>query len=96
MSYELFIHPRVHAEAKKIMVHRELDRPGKGESFLQELDRCISRIKIRPGAFLKRKGNIRHAFLHKLKYRIAFRVEGKRIMILEIRHTSRKPTRYGP
>ncbi len=96
MTYELFIHPRVHVEAEKIRVYRERERPGSGVAFIQELDRCLSAIKIRPGSFQKRKGNFRHALLQKLKYRIAFRVEADRIMILEIRHTDRKPSRFGP
>ncbi len=94
--HELVIHPRVTREKTKIYAYRETARKGSGERFLTSLMECYQLIMSNPFVFQVRKGNIRHAHLKKLKFRLAYKINGQSIMVLELRHTSRKPSRYGP
>ncbi len=96
MKYELVIHPRVTQEKAKIYVYRESDGKGSGEKFLNAVTECYSMIMAHPHRWQIRRGRIRHAHVEGFSYRLAFRIEGSRILILELRHTSRKPSRFGP
>jgi len=54
-------------------------------------------IKADPYGFQLRKGGYRHAMLHRLKYRVVFEVEGNKVFVYQVRHTSRKPSKkFGP
>ncbi|MBK8339538.1 MAG: hypothetical protein IPK99_05805 [Flavobacteriales bacterium] len=44
-----------------------------------------------------RKEPFRHAQLHRLKYRVVFKVEGTLVLVVQVRHTSRKVSeKQGP
>jgi hypothetical protein len=97
MMYTLVVRPSVTAEAARVYAYREAERPGSGEHFLEALGNCYARIKASPFGFQVRRGEYRHAMLHRLKYRVVFRVKGDHIFVVQVRHTSRKGSkRFGP
>jgi len=97
MTYHLVVKPSATAEASKVYAYREAERPGSGDRFLEALRDCYDQIKVNPFGFQVRKGEYRHAMLHRLKYRVVFRVKGDHIFVVQVRHTSRKVSkRYGP
>ncbi len=96
MIYSIKFDPSVPKKARRIYAHLERERIGLGEKFFKELIECYSSIKTGPKFFQKRKGNFRHAFLRTMKYRIVFDLEEGTAYVYELRHTSRKPSRYGP
>jgi plasmid stabilization system protein ParE len=97
MNFALDIHPRVTQEAERIHAYQEEERTGSGERFLNALDACFDSILMNPFGYQVRKGEFRYAYLHRLKYRVVFRVKGDRIFVVQVRHTSRKPSkRFGP
>jgi len=97
MTFKLVVRPGVTAEASRIFVYREAQVRGSGIRFVDGLKECFARIKTNPYGFQVRRGEYRHAMLTKLKYRVVFRVEGPRIYVVQVRHTSRKPSkRFGP
>lgn len=97
MKYTLELYPRVIQEAATIYRSRERERKGSGDRFIVALMDCYERIKIHPFGYQVRKGEFRHALLHRLKYRLVYKVHGSVVYVLQVRHTSRKPSKkFGP
>jgi hypothetical protein len=97
MTYSLVIRPSVTAEVAKVYAYREQEKKGGGVRFLEALSKCYTDIKVNPYRYAVRKGEYRHAMLGRLKYRVVFRVKGDSIYVVQVRHTSRKPSRmFGP
>ncbi|MBL7950904.1 MAG: type II toxin-antitoxin system RelE/ParE family toxin [Flavobacteriales bacterium] len=82
---------------RKVYLYREGEKKGSGDKFIDALVACYADIKTAPYAYQLRRGGYRHALLHKLKYRVAFDVEGNTVFVYQVRHTSRKPSKkFGP
>ncbi len=97
MTYVLIIEPSVTREVRKIYSYRENDRPGSGLRFFTALNECYDRITENPFCCQLRKGDFRHVMLRKLKYRLVYRIHGATVYVVQVRHTSRKPSkRFGP
>lgn len=97
MTYVLRIDPQVTEEAKRIHDQRETERHGSGARFAQALDDCFELLEQNPLAYQLRKGEYRHLQLHRLKYRLVYRVKGTVVYVVQLRHTSRRPSkRFGP
>lgn len=98
MKYGLRILPSVTKEARRIHVYREMNQGmGAGGRFMEALGRFYDDILANPYGHTVRKAPFRHAMLHWLKYRVVYKVEGPVVSVVQVRHTSRKPSkRYGP
>jgi mRNA-degrading endonuclease RelE of RelBE toxin-antitoxin system len=97
MNYTLELDPRVIQEAAKIYRFREGERKGSGDRFIIALVDCYARVKANPFGHQVRKGEFRHVALHRLKYRLVYRIHGSVVYVLQVRHTSRKPSKkFGP
>jgi plasmid stabilization system protein ParE len=97
MKYTLDLDPRAVKEAAEIYAYRERERKGSGERFILALMDSYAQIKAHPYGYQKRKGEFRHVTLHKLKYRLVYRVSGSVVYVVQVRHTSRKPgKKFGP
>jgi len=97
MKYTLELDPRAVKEAAEIYIYREGDKKGSGERFIDALVDCYTRIKANPYSYQKRKGEFQLAILHKLKYRLVHRIHGSVVYVVQVRHTSRKPSKkFGP
>ncbi len=98
MKYRLDIAPRVSREVAEIHLYRERKQgKGSGVRFLQALNECYDLILTNPHGCQIRKDPFRHAMLGRLKYRVVYKVEGDLVSVVQVRHTSRKPSRkFGP
>ncbi|MBK7382883.1 MAG: type II toxin-antitoxin system RelE/ParE family toxin [Flavobacteriales bacterium] len=97
MKYSLEVAPSVTRQASRVYIHRETERKGAGERFVAALAECYAAIKANPYGYQLRKGNFRHAQLRRLFYRVVYEVEGDRIYVHQLRHTSRRVSRrFGP
>lgn len=97
MRYTLDLDPRAVEEATAIHRYREQEKPGSGDRFIVALLKCYARIKTNPYGCQVRKGEFRHVMLDKLKYRLVYRIHGSVVYVVQVRHTSRKPSRkFGP
>ena len=97
MKYTLDVHPRVIKEAAAIYAYREAERKGSGERFIDALIAAYARITSNPYGCQVRFGEFRHVMLARLKYRLVYRVHGSAVYVVQVRHTSRKPSkRFGP
>ena len=97
MKYSLDVAPSVIKEARKIYHYRECDKKGSGDRFVDALVACYEKIVANPYGCQIRKDVFRHVMLHRLKYRLVYTVEGQLASVVQVRHTSRKPSkRFGP
>ncbi len=97
MRYTLEVAPSVTRDASRIYAYREGERKGAGERFIKALIECYTQIRSNPYGFQVRKEPFRHAHLHRLKYRVVFKVEGTLVLVVQVRHTSRKVSKkHGP
>ena len=97
MKHRLDVAPSVIKEARKIYLYREKSNRGSGERFILALLECYARIKANPHGCQVRKDPFRYVTLHRLKYRLVYKVEGELVSVVQVRHTSRKPSKkFGP
>ena len=97
MSHELRIRPRAIAEAQAIVAYEEQRSRSRAERFLNELEACYRYVEQNPLGFQVRYKQFRHAMVKGFRYRIVYAVVGDRIIVYQIRHTSRRPSkRFGP
>ena len=98
MKYRLEVSPKVHLEVAEIYLYREKHHgKGTGDRFLKALQDRYKDILSNPHGHQIRKDPYRYAMLHKLKYRVVFEVDDKTVVVYQVRHTSRKPSKkFGP
>lgn len=69
----------------------ELELPGLGARFKEEVKRGIHRICEYPDAWAKEKNDVRRYLLHKFPYKILYSIEVDYIYIIAIGHCHRRP-----
>jgi len=69
----------------------ELEMPGLGARFREEVKRGIRRIRAYPDAWAKEKDDVRRCLLHKFPYKILYSIEENYIYIIAIAHFHRCP-----
>ncbi|GBD88766.1 plasmid stabilization system protein [bacterium BMS3Abin03] len=78
-------------ELNDAAAYYELEYPGLGKRFKEEIKKSIQRITEHPRAWSIERGIIRRALLHKSPYKILYSIEKDHILILAIAHQHRKP-----
>ena len=66
-------------------------RPGLGERFLTEVESCVQEIATSPGRHPKYFKDVCRCVMTQFPYGIYYRVEGEKIRILAVAHSSRHP-----
>jgi plasmid stabilization system protein ParE len=69
----------------------ELEVPGLGIRFKNEVKKAIRRIREYPLAWSKEQDSIRRCLLHKFPYKIIYSIENDYIYIIAIAHCHRRP-----
>jgi plasmid stabilization system protein ParE len=69
----------------------DLEQPGLGKRFRNEVKQGIRRIRDYPIAWSKEKGDVRRYVLHKFPYKILYSIEDGYIYIIAIAHGHRRP-----
>lgn len=69
----------------------ELEVPGLGKRFREEVKHGLRRICDYPRAWTREKGNVRRYILHKFPYKILYSIEDDYIYIIAIAHGHRRP-----
>jgi len=96
MSYTVQVLPEATEEVGEIFAYYEGEKPGLGHRFQQVLNECYRSLALNPSR-PKRKGDFRHAMVHKFPYRVVYEVREQLVIVYQVRHTSRKPhPRFGP
>ena len=96
MSFTVVIRAAAQAEAAEAFLWYEERSEGLGVRFTDALRSCFDRLAVNPN-FQVRKGGFRHIMVEKFPYRVVFAIDGDRVYVYQIRHTSRRPSkRFGP
>ena len=94
--YEVIVLPHVHDQVEGIRSFQHALDPKRARRFIDAWEACIGDLDRVPSK-AKHKGPYGHVMLSKLPYRVVIRVEGNKVVVHQVRHTSRKPSkRYGP
>lgn len=84
------------AEVDAIRRYQTAQGPQRGQRFMDAFQACLLELRSTP-SFQKRKGKYRYVALGKLPFRIVFSVQAHDVIIHQVRHTSRKPSKkFGP
>jgi plasmid stabilization system protein ParE len=78
-------------ELEDAINYYELEFPGLGERFREELIKAITLIAEHPQSWSIERGEIRKGLLHKFPYKILYSIESDHIFIIAIAHQHRKP-----
>ncbi len=69
----------------------EIEFPGLGLRFRDEVKKATNRILEYPEAWSVEKGEIRKCLLHKFPYKLLYSIEQDHIFIIAVAHQHRKP-----
>lgn len=97
MSYTLIVKTEALAETAEIYAYHKEIGQALADRFDKALDTCYKDITRNPTGYQIRMKNYRHAMLRKFRYRVVFALIGQDVVVFQVRHTSRKPSKkFGP
>jgi len=79
-------------ELNEAAQYYDLEDPGLGSFFLEELDRCLQSIEDHPEAGMILRGSVRRRLLHRFSYAILYKIKPSGIRILAVMNLKRRPT----
>jgi len=85
-------HPHAQQELDDASDHYDSIDLELGDSFLEEINDCISRILMFPLAWPKAQhGSVRRCRTHRFPYSLIYDLEDEQVFILAVMHESREP-----
>ena len=97
MTYRLVVAPKAIAQAAEIHRYYQAIGDALADRFDRELDACYAYIEQNPTGFQARMRDYRHALVKGFRYRVVYAVRGELVVVYQVRHTSRKPSKkLGP
>ena len=94
MNFEF--HPDAERELHESTLRYELDVPGLGRRFADEVERAIDVLLDRPEIGSRLDEDLRHFVLRKFPFSIIYAVSGDLISIVALAHGSREPGYWRP
>lgn len=79
------------AEYEDAVEYYEIEVPGLGIRFKNEIKRALRTIKKFPKIRMIEEGDIRRYILHKFPFKILYSIEKDYIYIIAVAHTHREP-----
>ncbi len=79
------------AELIDAIAYYEMEVPGLGETFKDEVASATMRISHFPQAWSIERGDVRKCIMHKFPYKVLYSIEEDHILIIAIAHQHRKP-----
>ena len=89
----LVIKPEALEEIRQAHMWYEVQRPGLGVRFREELSECLQFIEENPPGFAVRKKVYRAAVLARFPYVVWYAMEGDDVVEYRVRHGKQKPLR---
>jgi plasmid stabilization system protein ParE len=97
MSYTLVITAEAVRDTAEIYAYYKDIGQHLADRFDAELDARYKEVERRPARYPIRKKNYRHVQLKRFPYRVVYALIGQEVVVFQVRHTSRKPSKqYGP
>ena len=78
-------------ELNEAAQYYDLEEPGLGSSFLEEVDRCLQSIEAHPEAGPLLRGAVRRRFLRRFPYALLYKIKPNGIRILAVMNLKRRP-----
>ena len=72
-------------------LYYELEHPGLGKQFEQDVKKSAQRLKSFPKAGSEERGDIRKLLLHRFPFKLLYSIESDHILILAVAHQHRQP-----
>ena len=69
----------------------DLEYPGLGRRFREEVRKAALRIALHPEAWSRERGDVRKCLLHKFPYKLMYSIEKDHILIIAVAHQHRRP-----
>ena len=85
-------HRLAELELNEAIEYYELERPGLGAAFLNEVERCIRSISEHPEAGPIIRGDVRRRLLRRFPYGLLCSVKPNSIRILAVMNLKRRPS----
>jgi plasmid stabilization system protein ParE len=79
-------------ELNEAAQYYDLEEPGLGVAFLEEVDRCLQSIQTAPEAGAILRGTIRRRLLRRFPYALLYKIKSSGIRILAVMNLRRRPT----
>ena len=79
-------------ELNEAAQYYDLEDPGLGSSFLEEVDRCVQSIEDHPEAGTILRGSVRRRLLQRFPYALLYKIKPDGIRILAVMNLKRRPT----
>ena len=79
-------------ELNEAAQYYDLENPGLGSSFLEEVDRCLQSIEDQPEAGMVLSGSVRRRLLRGFPYALLYKIKPSGIRILAVMNLKRRPT----
>jgi hypothetical protein len=78
-------------ELNEAAQYYDLEEPGLGSSFLEEVDRCLQSIEAYPEAGAVLHGSVRRRLLRRFPYALVYKIKPNGIRILAVMNLKRRP-----
>lgn len=91
MKYEVLIRDEAEQDIKSAMLWYGDENEELAKVFATKLSNAIDIIRNNPFLFSVKYRNVRMTFLSKFPYGIHYTIEGRRVIVLAVLHTRRKP-----
>ena len=79
-------------ELNEAAQYYDLEEPGLGDAFLEEVDRCVQSIQVQPEAGTILRGVVRRRLLRRFPYALLYKINPSGIRILAVMNLRRRPT----
>lgn len=91
MSAEVSFHQLAERELNEAAQYYELEQPGLGSAFLNEVQRCLRTISEHPEAGRVMLGQVRRRLLRRFPYGLLYTLKPDVIRILAVMNVKRRP-----
>lgn len=91
MNFSVWLHPDAEAEINEAAAFLDLESPGLGEVFLDDLGHAIEMTVSHPELAPLIRGRVRRKTLRKFPYSIIYSLVSAEIRILAVSHQRRRP-----
>ena len=78
-------------ELNEAAQYYDLEEPGLGSSFLEEVDRCLQSIEAHPEAGPVLRGSVRRRLLRRFPYALLYKIKPNGLRILAVMNLKRRP-----
>ena len=92
MKRRVEIHELAARELNEAIQYYELECPGLGAAFLDEIERCLDRVADHPEAGPALAGPVRRRLLRRFPYALLYKANPDGIRVLAVMNLRRRPT----